>query len=213
VLNSFRRKSFGGSLGCALLLTVTTSLSPSRAVAQEPPKRDTTCLTLSDSAAAKPDNVEWKSRLRTCADLADSTRRARAVQSATAAGRPMYDVYFSLPEAGDEQRLDDGSGQLGPVAFIFPSPFADGFNRRSQIAVHGKPGLLVAVVVVDGVPGAPLPRSYANLQLENGVNCFRHLDAIGLAVQSLQSTRSALRRRTALWWLRPCRLPAFRAVR
>lgn len=173
MLNSNSGKSWGASLGCALLLTVTTSLSPSHAAAQQPAAPDTTCLALSDSSAALPDSAAVKSRFKACAQRADSTRRADAVQSATAAARPTYDVFFSLPEAGDEQRLDDGSGQqLGPVAFIFPSPFANGFTRRSQIAVHPAPGLLVAVVVVRGNPGDPVPQTYANLQLQTGVNCI-----------------------------------------
>jgi len=173
MLNSIRGRSWGVILGCALLVTITTFLSPFRATAQEP-ARDTTCLKLSDSASKSPENVRLKSELRNCAQRADSTRRALAIESASAAARPTYDVFFTVPEAGDEQRLDDGSGtgNLGPVAFIFPSPFANGFTRRRQIAAHSLPGLLVAVVVVDGVPGTPVPRSYDNLRLQTGVNCI-----------------------------------------
>jgi hypothetical protein len=123
-----------------------------------------------DTAAGKL----YLSKALACARTADSERRSRAIRLAGRAAYEALTIPFTIPESSDEQRLDDGSGGLGPLAYIFPSPSTNGFTRRSQVAAHGAFGMLVALVVVeDPQPPQPLPPSYQSLHLQTGgVNCI-----------------------------------------
>ncbi|MEX2153125.1 MAG: hypothetical protein WD825_07280 [Gemmatimonadaceae bacterium] len=83
---------------------------------------------------------------------------------------------MNIPEYHDEQRLPayvDAAGRvvLGPLAKIFASPFLGGFTRREQVEENGKPGILVAMVMVDLANDEALPGSYSALGIAKGTNC------------------------------------------
>lgn len=162
----------------ALALAIGVLVVPERAAAALRPvpqvvRPDSTCLAVSDSAREFANDTAFKNRSMRCALVADSTRRFRATRLAVAAVQEAITIPFTIPESGDEQRLDDGMGTLGPTAFIYPSPGADGFTHRGQIAAHGAPGLFVAIVVVDPPDGGgPMPSTYTNLGLKQGINCI-----------------------------------------
>lgn len=106
------------------------------------------------------------------AEKRDSTRRAQVIDRLSPEIRRLGSIPWNIPEYHDEQRLPDGSGGFGPEAYIFASPYLDGFTNVSQIAEQGKPGLLVAVVVIEGGAAAVLPPTYTKLGLKSGINCL-----------------------------------------
>jgi hypothetical protein len=106
------------------------------------------------------------------AERRDSTRRADVVERISPEVNRLALIAWNIPEYHDEQRLVDGSGGFGPEAYIFASPYLDGFTSVSQIAEQGTPGLLVAVVVVEGSSTSPLPPTYTKLGLKGGINCL-----------------------------------------
>jgi hypothetical protein len=101
----------------------------------------------------------------------DSLRRDSAAKRVSATAAHLGSLILDIPEYHDEQRFRDGAG-LGPMAYVFASPYLGGFNHINQVNAHGTYGMLVAVLWVDPPGGGgSLPQLYLNLKLSPGVNC------------------------------------------
>ena len=114
--------------------------------------------------------------MRRCIDETDSVRAVRSYSLVVAEAQRLGATAWMIPESHDEGRLPDGSGtgELGPMAFIYASPLLGGFTRKAQIEEHGLPGALAAVVDVQlqTGEGPTLPTSYTDLGLHAGKSCL-----------------------------------------
>jgi len=85
--------------------------------------------------------------------------------------------YYSwcIPEYHDDQRLNDGSGDYGPVAHALASPRIAAYTNHLQF--HGS-FKNVGIIDIDGYPG-PTPGTYADLGLNQRRSCvyLTHSDA------------------------------------
>jgi hypothetical protein len=83
----------------------------------------------------------------------------------------------------DDQQLNDGLDNYGPVAFVAPSPILDSLHVAEDFNFQAaaKSGFAVAAVQIgEGNVSGPLPTSYTNLQLSWGLNCvYLNYDAVG----------------------------------
>jgi hypothetical protein len=123
-----------------------------------------------DTSALKEVIVRDSARIRDIF-LADSLRRDSVFKGINRVMVQLGRLPWMIPEAHDEQPLPDGGGKYGPKAYIFASPYIDGFRTNAQFFEHGTRGVLVAVVYVNAPVNAALPTTYRNLQLSGGVNC------------------------------------------
>ena len=113
--------------------------------------------------------------LRLCVTRLDSASRASRLAQTRAEAMQLATMFFDIPEYHDEGRLavdiERPGALLGPKLGIYASPFLGGFTRPAQIYEQGIPGILAALVIVEGKPGDPVPASYSRLQLQTGLNC------------------------------------------
>jgi hypothetical protein len=78
---------------------------------------------------------------------------------------------LDIPEYHDEQRfIRRSDSTYGPMAYVFASPYLEGFKYVNQINAHEALGHFVAVVYVD-TDGPGLPDEYTALHLQPGANC------------------------------------------
>jgi hypothetical protein len=158
--------------------------NPHRAFAQRSPDTtaqrspDTTCkveLLKLRAETAAPDSALARSDLSRCVRMADAANRERRLAQTRPEALRLATMFFDIPEYHDEGRLpkerEAPDAELGPLAGIYASPFLGGFTRPAQIYEQGVPGTLAALVVVDPQPTETIPKSYARLQLQPGVNC------------------------------------------
>lgn len=109
-------------------------------------------------------------RLRTCVDSVDAARKDTSLFGMRTTVDSLAMALFSIPEYHDEGRLPIGGQLLGPMAYIYASPHLGTFTRKAQIFEHGLPGALVAIVSVE--TNVPIPNTYDDLGLDNGINCI-----------------------------------------
>jgi hypothetical protein len=109
-------------------------------------------------------------RMRACVDSVDNARRDTSLTLIKQSAESLAMAFFGIPEYHDEGRLPAGGNLLGPTAYIYASPFLGTFTRKAQIFEHGTPGVLAAIVVVES--GVPIPNTYRDLHLANGINCI-----------------------------------------
>lgn len=121
------------------------------------------------SAAARADRDAIAQRLRSCVEATDTRRRQAALASVEPTADTLAIAFFDIPEYHDEGRLPIGGGRLGPMAYIYASPFLGTFSRKAQIFEHGKPGALAVIVSVER--NVSIPNAYRDLGLDNGINC------------------------------------------
>jgi hypothetical protein len=166
---------------CLMLLVAAVGvvgINPHKMFAQTPPLSDTTCkveLLKVRAETRAPDSALARSNLSRCVRMADAANRERRLAQTKPEALRLATMFFDIPEYHDEGRLpkerEAPDAELGPLAGIFASPFLGGFTRPAQIYEQGVPGTLAALVVVDPQPGETIPKSYARLQLQPGVNC------------------------------------------
>lgn len=108
-------------------------------------------------------------RARACVEAIDSARQYTALKQIAPTADSLAMAVFRIPEYHDEGRLPIAGNLLGPMAFIYASPFLGTFTRKAQIFEHGVPGILAAIVVVEDA--VSMPPEYAALHLTNGTNC------------------------------------------
>ncbi len=133
---------------------------------------DTTCRAVIDSARLPAPSPDAVARARSCVFRIDSVRDAAPLKSIRGEFERLAMLHLQIPEFHDEQRLWDGYGALGPLAFIYASPQLGAFRYEWQIAEHGPVGVLAAVVFVDPLPNEPMPITYGQLHLKpRVVNC------------------------------------------
>ena len=158
-------KCFHQLIGAALLC-VGLLASPKVLGAQ----RDTACVALMERFRLDSTADRRKEALA-CVKAVDSDRRSQPRAAMRAEINRLAEIPWFIPEYHDEQRLFDGVNALGPMAFIYASPYLHGFTTLAQIIEHGSVGFLAALVYVDTMETSPLPGTYQNLHLKRGINC------------------------------------------
>ena len=134
--------------------------------------RDTACVAHL-AFLGQHTNAERRLQARQCVNRVDGERRAQALHYAAPAITYLSSLPWEIPEYHDEQRLPDGNGGFGPMAYIYASPALGGFTSLGQFAAHGDRGVLVGIVsLVQTMPGEAIPATYTDLGLGWGLNCI-----------------------------------------
>lgn len=164
--------------GIAILAIGGSGLSATRGGNEPSPSivqgRDTACVQLMRFLRPEPMGDSAQRLLaRHCVFATDSARRDESEGLLLRDDLRLARTYSSIPEYHDEQRLSIGGGALGPMAGIYASPNLDDFTEEWQFWEHGTRGVFVAHVVVQLRAGEtlPLPGSYTELGLAEGLNC------------------------------------------
>jgi prepilin-type N-terminal cleavage/methylation domain-containing protein len=89
------------------------------------------------------------------------TRMAPVIQQMAAEPWFVYEYH-------DEQKFPVGQ-DYGPFVHVFVSPYLSGYTDIKQFDTHGKYGILVAVIDVEGDPTGKAP--YDALHLKKGLHC------------------------------------------
>lgn len=135
---------------------------------QNPGRADSLAMAHQDSIACADAKPAALTATKAALATQDCMRRLRVLRRVSIDMQYAADMMASVPEYHDEQRLPDGSGGLGPPAFLFASPNIGGFVHDWQLDEHGARGALWAVAVVDAEAGTTLPGTYTELGLVVG---------------------------------------------
>ncbi|HET9425685.1 MAG TPA: hypothetical protein VFO55_09965, partial [Gemmatimonadaceae bacterium] len=76
---------------------------------------------------------------------------------------------YMIPEYHDEQRLADGAGDLGPIAYVFASPIVGTHLRHDA---YDTEYVNVGIVDVREADPAKIPATYGALRLGPDVSCL-----------------------------------------
>lgn len=173
VSGASRRRSAGA---CGALMLVLGCTTPSTEMADgRPAGADTSrTTTAKDLHGRDCDSLDLRYEGRESQVLArrDCQRRIAVRVALGPEERRLAGLAWSFPEAHDEQPFIIGGNGFGPQVNLFASPFLAGFTETWQIEEQEPRGLLAAVVYVDAPVGTTLPREYATLSLQPGINCI-----------------------------------------
>src|SRR5262245_57485257 len=125
---SGRRWNWGRASVVAALALSITSVGVAPATRARPQPGDGPCSALIDLMRRFPKDTIARKRALSCADRADSSRRAKVFSKLSAQMIALAQLPWMIPEYHDEQPLVDGS-QFGPMAYIFASPYVSGFKH------------------------------------------------------------------------------------
>lgn len=147
--------------------------------------------------------VIWRFFTRPTDDITDDITSVQGFQAARdadtmsmnpAEARSMTDVtveffteiksQYLFPEYTDDQRLNNGSDQYGPIAHIVPVDSVADWTI-AQYAAAGTMGKLVGGIAIDdtmNIIGTTLPATYTTLNLRPGNNCFYLANSNGTAI-------------------------------
>lgn len=157
--------------GISVLAIASISLSAVEMKAQEG-GTDTACVRVMRFLGPRA-TAEQQAQARQCINATDNSRRIQALRIADPAVKYIGVLPWTVPEYQDEQRLSDGVGGFGPMAYIYASPALGTFTSLAQFAEHGDRGVLVGVVsLLRTFNSETLPDTYKALQLRWGLNCI-----------------------------------------